>query len=511
MKFGVGLSLNVFESVPSVQQRPQIPIIHKHHFFHSYFHSGDSSEHALLNYLPSVLNNFLLHDVYSIFDAAVCVSSVNDDVSSSRDSTGSEASHEEGMECLEYLENYIDLLHLRRRQMITPLQGYLADTILFPVDMSFHHGNMCYELYCTDDVAAGCVSDTYEEFERSTMIQTFSIVDILLGQTKQMINHTNLLGGRSHFSRQMPRSLFSSNYYIDAIRQYVSEIAVAEIAVVTAVYGGYESECKAFSKQSIAADFYCFTDQEDIKGRGWLRDSIPYALLGLRSEFEENVLNEVNAYHNNLASFNQAKYFKMNLHRIPLLSKYRIIVWIDGSIYLHNEHSLSTIAAVLSESDEKLMIFEHGQNGDLYSEFSSSLQSEKYKAKYLPREKTYQPHQPLQSQFEEYLRKGYSNSFWKQSDLKYHHRPQYGVFCTCFFAVRMYENSSSLAVGSFDSDVIAFFDSWASHNRLYSSQDQLSLPFVMQNQTFYVLPLPGAGIYGNFQYNDLFVKLPHDG
>ena len=50
----------------------------------------------------------------------------------------------------------------------------------------------------------------------------------------------------------------------------------AKIAFITAIYGGYEKSVKQFVRQSVPADFICFTDDPSIRPNGWKIDSTPY-------------------------------------------------------------------------------------------------------------------------------------------------------------------------------------------------------------------------------------------
>jgi hypothetical protein len=52
---------------------------------------------------------------------------------------------------------------------------------------------------------------------------------------------------------------------------------------------------------------------------------------------------------------------------------------------------------------------------------------------------------------------------------------------------------------------------WYDHNRVYSTQDQVSFPFLLQLLNIHPISLPDEDeeIYGNFDFNSFFVKLDH--
>jgi hypothetical protein len=107
-------------------------------------------------------------------------------------------------------------------------------------------------------------------------------------------------------------------------------------------------------------------------------------------------------------------------------------------------------------------------------------------------------------QYDYYIHNGYSEQHWSTS--KYSNRPQFGVFCTCFFAIRM---KASPTIDEHCRDVLDFLNLWSDQNRQFSNQDQLSLPYTYQKTGMLPFPLPGGNISGNYEYNSLFVKLPH--
>ncbi len=54
-----------------------------------------------------------------------------------------------------------------------------------------------------------------------------------------------------------------------------------------------------------------------------------------------------------------------------------------------------------------------------------------------------------------------------------------------------------------------FLDLWTMQNRKYSTQDQVSFPYVSQMLQVHPLSLPYKEIYGTYDFNNLFLKLVH--
>jgi len=117
-----------------------------------------------------------------------------------------------------------------------------------------------------------------------------------------------------------------------------------------------------------------------------------------------------------------------------------------------------------------------------------------------------QPYQDVNQQYQDYLSIAgdailpQTSSFWGHK--VYPTRPEYGSFTTCFFAVNMHNPQSSL-----------FLEEWFRHIVVYTTQDQISFPFVAQQLGIHPYPLPeedeNTVIKGDFNINTLFVKTNH--
>ena len=60
---------------------------------------------------------------------------------------------------------------------------------------------------------------------------------------------------------------------------------------------------------------------------------------------------------------------------------------------------------------------------------------------------------------------------------------------------------------------IDFLTAWSNENRKYSTQDQISYSYVIQQLDIPPFPFPSIenGVYGSYFGNNLFTKVPHDG
>ena len=121
---------------------------------------------------------------------------------------------------------------------------------------------------------------------------------------------------------------------------------MASICFITAIYSDYEKSCKKFVKQTIDTDFICFTDNINIINNGWKIDTTPYHIVN-KSKIDDDTY--TNSICNNKHTFNIAKYYKQSFSDIPILDKYDIIVWLDGTIeIIYNKTSEYILNNILS-------------------------------------------------------------------------------------------------------------------------------------------------------------------
>lgn len=393
-------------------------------------------------------------------------------------------------------EDFVDEFQSVKRRMVHYLLVHKDNYFPTVADISFDGNNAFYMDFCISSL--GCLEDDgnfmdlfKEKIESSELLFTSRLMDIvdIRGYRKDL-----RFFEKSNFKRHYPTT--SANYPLKS-----------KVAVITAIYGGYESSCKPFMRQTISTDFYCFSDNEQIENNGWILDSVPYHLFELLTEFEQNHLDLINSYHQNQHPFNIAKFFKLQFFKIPILSEYTTIIWIDGTIRITNENATQFILKLLSNPLKNVIVFEHSRAGNLSKELEYSILSKKYLVSQW--KNVSQPVQRIVEQFDTYIRLGYNSLHWKNVKLlnDWMERIDFGVFCTCFLAFNLNacENNEDFCGGR----IIEMLNLWYEQNLIFSTQDQLSFPFVLQRLNLTPIPLPQSQIYGNYDLNSLFVKLPH--
>jgi len=265
---------------------------------------------------------------------------------------------------------------------------------------------------------------------------------------------------------------------------------MSKICFITAIYGNYEKSCKKFVKQTIDTDFICFTDNKDIINNGWIIDTNPYHLLN-KNELDDDTL--INSISNNKHSFNIAKYYKISFTKIPILDKYDVVVWLDGTIEIIYDRTSEYLLKNIYK--EKIIGWHHDwRNGNLYEEVSDS-HFDKYTSTYWNNQN--QPYQDVDYQYKYYLDNGYDNSFFKNIDS---HTPHIGVWLTCFVAF-LHKNN----------EVKNFLDLWYLQILKYTTQDQISFPYVCQILNLIPYTLPNNEIHGDCTCNItmFYIKYNH--
>lgn len=187
------------------------------------------------------------------------------------------------------------------------------------------------------------------------------------------------------------------------------------IAFISSNYGGYEKTCKSYTPQN--ADFIFFTDNPTIQSNCWQIDTTPYHFLdnpiGNNGAF-------LNSMRNNRNPFNIAKYYKQQFHRIPRLRQYDIIVWLDATIQLRDNHGVTAADFFTG------LFHRHTENNKSPIAFEHELRHGEYKMRQEMRDsatngryETYnaygmqQPFQNVTRQYEDYIQMGYNdNEYW---------------------------------------------------------------------------------------------------
>jgi hypothetical protein len=263
---------------------------------------------------------------------------------------------------------------------------------------------------------------------------------------------------------------------------------MAKVCFITAIYGNIEFTCKKFVKQTIDTDFICFTDSKKIIDNGWIIDTTPYHLIN-KSKIDDDTY--INSLSNNKHTFNIAKYYKQSFSNIPILQKYDVIVWLDGTIEIIydkiSEYILNNIYK------EKIIGWHHEhRNGILSAEVKDS-KFEKYTSTYWYNQ--IQPYQDVDYQYKCYIDDGYNDLFFKNINS---HTPHMGVWITCFVA---FLNK--------DKEVNDFLDLWYLQTLKYTTQDQIGFSYVCQKKNIIPFTLPNNEIYGDRPHSNTMFYIKH--
>jgi hypothetical protein len=265
---------------------------------------------------------------------------------------------------------------------------------------------------------------------------------------------------------------------------------MSKICFITAIYGNYEASCKKFATQTIETDFICFTDNADIISNGWIIDNTPYHIINKNYLDNDKYTNSLT---NNKHTFNTAKYYKQSFRHIPILQKYDVIVWLDGTIEIIYD---KTSEYILNNIYEKKIIGWHHEwrNGILEGEVAASNAFYRYNSTFWNGQE--QPYQDVVNQYFDYLRDGYNVSFYKNMNS---HTPHFGVWITCFVAFHVK-----------DENIQNFLDFWYLQTLKYTTQDQISFPYVCQKTNIIPYTLPNNEIYGDSPHSSTMFYIKHD-
>ena len=264
---------------------------------------------------------------------------------------------------------------------------------------------------------------------------------------------------------------------------------MATICFITAIYGNYESSCKKFVNQTVDTDFICFSDNKNIISNGWIIDTTPYHLTN-KNEVDNNHF--INSICNNKHTFNIAKYYKQSFRKIPILEKYDVIVWLDGTIEIIYDKTSEYILNNIYK--EKIMGWHHEyRNGFLINEV---IDSNWYRYTSTFWNNQVQPYQDINYQYKCYLDDGYNDDFFKNLNS---HTPHFGVWITCFVAF-LFKNE----------DVEKFLDLWYLQTLKYTTQDQIGFPYVCQKTNLIPYTLPNNEIHGDYPHVNTMFYIKHD-
>ena len=264
---------------------------------------------------------------------------------------------------------------------------------------------------------------------------------------------------------------------------------MSKICFITAIYGNYESSCKPFVEQTVSTDFICFTDNININNNGWIIDTTPYHTIN-KSNLDNDIL--INSFCNNKHTFNIAKYYKQSFQNIPILKKYDVIVWLDGTIQIiYNKTSEYIINNIYTK---KIIGWHHEMRYGLLKDEVNESHYYRYTSTCWNGQN--QPYQDIDKQYEDYVADGYNDLFFKNINS---HTPHFGVWITCFVA---FLNT--------DVEIKDFLDLWYLQTLTYTTQDQISFPYVCQKTKLLPYTLPNNEIHGDCPHNKTQFYIKHN-
>lgn len=262
---------------------------------------------------------------------------------------------------------------------------------------------------------------------------------------------------------------------------------MAKICFITAIYGNYELSCKKFVEQTIETDFICFTDNIDIVGNGWTIDTTPYHLTN-KSKLDDD--SYINSLSNNKHTFNIAKYYKQAFLNIPIIQKYDVIVWLDGTIEITYDKTSEYILNNIYR--EKIIGWHHEMRNGILSKEVAASHSARYTSTFWYDQE--QPYQDVDSQYKSYLEEEYNDEFFKKINPI---NPHFGVWVTCFVAFLN------------DNEVKDFLNLWYLQTLKFTTQDQISFPYVCQKTKLIPYTLPDSEIDGDYPHNRTMFYIKH--
>lgn len=283
-------------------------------------------------------------------------------------------------------------------------------------------------------------------------------------------------------------NFYNNKIYNNILEKYSDN---ARVCFITAIYGSYESTCKSYVTQTIPTDFICFTDNTSMISNGWIIDNTPYHITH-PSPLDNGTY--TNSISNNKHTFNIAKYYKQAFQNIPILKKYDVIIWLDGTISIINKDTSEWILENIHKY--KIIGWEHeNRNGNLKAEMIDSIGPE-FRYTTTNWNNQIQPYQDIEKQYDEYIKDGYDETYFKNI---FPNRSNMGVWITCFTA---FLNNNE--------DVKKFLDLWYLQTLKYTTQDQIGFPYVCQKTGLIPYTLPDDKIKGIPHYCTYFyIKYAH--
>lgn len=239
-----------------------------------------------------------------------------------------------------------------------------------------------------------------------------------------------------------------------------------KVAVITAIFGNYDTVKEHPIRLSDKVDWYCFTDNKNLKSNFWNVIYTPYHLQNDDGSLSGNINSFDSITDEKVRNMMAAKYYKAKTHEIDILKEYDYFIWVDGSIFLRD--SFLEEVFKLFDRGYTLISFKHSKRATLEDEIEESRLLKKYTS------------QPLEEQYTRYKNEGYNND------------------------VGLFENTIMIRKNTKENAKL--FDLWWVQNVTLSYQDQLSYPYCLWKLNMY----PDYVIKENVFNNEKFSYVNYD-
>jgi hypothetical protein len=173
-----------------------------------------------------------------------------------------------------------------------------------------------------------------------------------------------------------------------------------------------------------------------------------------------------NSFSRNRHTFNIAKYYKEQFHLIPRLAQYDIIIWLDGTRAPASSSFTEHCLKMMRSSRIPIITLDHVvRKGILRNEVKAS-HFNRYTSTFWNNQQ--QPYQDVDAQYRHYREQGFIEQWLANITVPYRTKPTtLGVWITAIVAFNMT-----------DPVIRPFLNEWFAHNLNFTTQDQVSFPYV---------------------------------
>jgi hypothetical protein len=240
---------------------------------------------------------------------------------------------------------------------------------------------------------------------------------------------------------------------------------------------------------------YDYTFKTQSMTNGWCIDTTPYHFTH-KSPLDDDSF--PNSLSNNQHTFNISKYYKQQFHFIPVLETYDIVIWMDGTIEITDQHVTKYLLEIIP--DFKIITWMHeSRNGILKHEVDAS-NFPRYTSTFWNNQS--QPYQDVFNQYNEYMKDGFQEGIFRNHEkvVNPFNRENVGVWLTCFIAFL-----------KTDPTVVDFLNLWYLQTLQYTTQDQIGFPYVCFKTGIVPYTFPDHRFHGTHPHDktDMYIKYHH--